>query len=401
MVGYQPAMQYLKNRNKVEWETVTPTSGDMTQYVNSTGTVRPVQSVLVGSVVSGPIVELNVDFNDQVSEGDVLARIDPRLYKADVERDKATLATRVAEVERVKAQLQQAVNNFERGKELRANGKAFVSENEMDSLTFEVKSVTAQLKLANATVLQAQASLENSVANLTYCDIKSPVDGVVIDRKIDPGQTLAASFQTPELFIVAPDLREKVHVFASVDEADIGLIQKAKQESRPVTFTVDAHPDELFQGEIEQIRVSSETTQNVVTYPVVIAAANPDLKLLPGMTTSISFEVDSVKDAKRIPNTALRFFPDDVGLVREVDKKLIDGSNWKTDQDDNEKEEIELAAGERARARRNRSKRHVWAMENDQLKAIEIQIGLSESGFTEVKSGELSENDALITGKKS
>ncbi|MEM9646708.1 MAG: efflux RND transporter periplasmic adaptor subunit, partial [Planctomycetota bacterium] len=255
--GYQPAMRYWKERNRVEWETDKVVEGDITRYVISTGTVEPVLKVSVGTFVSGPIVELNVDFNDEVQEGDVLARVDPRLFIASVDRDQATLATREAELQRVEAQLQQSLNNYQRGRNLRARNQGFLSDREMDALTFEVKSLQAQRRLAKASIKQAKATLETSQANLNYCEIKAPVDGVVIDRKIDPGQTLAAQFQTPELFIVAPDLREKVHIFASVDEADMGMIQKADHEQREVTFTVDAHPDEVFEGFIEQIRVSS------------------------------------------------------------------------------------------------------------------------------------------------
>lgn len=396
--GYKPAVKYWEERNRVEWETAEIVRGDVTRYVNSTGSIKPVRSVSVGSVVSGPISELNVDFNDEVRKGDVLARIDPRLFKADVARDEATLATRKAELERIEAQLTQASNNYDRGKRLYTKSVGFLSDNEMDSLVFEVKSLQAQIKVAQATILQAQASLENSQANLNYCEITAPVDGVVIDRKIDPGQTLAAAFQTPELFVVAPDLREKVHVFASVDEADIGLVQKAQAESRSVTFTVDAHPDEVFEGDIEQIRVSSVANQTVVTYPVVIATTNPDLKLLPGMTASISFEVDSTTDVVKIPNTALRFFPEDVKLVRESDRHLIDGSTWKDNQSDEEEDRLPAAA--KAAKRKNRNKRHVWVVEGKQLKAVEIETGLSESGFTEMKTGELSAGDKLVTARK-
>ena len=270
-VGYRPARDYWRERNKITWETAEIESGDITRFVNSTGTVKPVLSVSIGSFVSGPIVELNVDFNDEVKKGDVLARVDPRLFKASVDRDTATLSTREADLERIEAQLQQSLNNYLRGKRLRDKNEDFLSDREMDALVFEVKSLQAQRKLAKASILQARASLETSQANLKYCEVTSPVDGVVINRLINPGQTLAAQFQTPELFVVAPDLRQKVHVFASVDEADIGYIQAAKDAGKPVDFTVDALPDEVFAGEIEQIRVSSVATQNVVTYPVVIA----------------------------------------------------------------------------------------------------------------------------------
>src|SRR5205085_6730669 len=171
---------------------------------------------------------------------------------------------------------------------------------------------------------QARASLDTAEANLNYTRIISPVDGVIIDRKVDPGQTVAASFQVPEMFVVAPDMRKEMRVFASVDEADIGLIREAQQTGQPARFTVDAYPDDLFSGTIFQIRQNSTTNQNVVTYPVVVSAPNPDLKLLPGMTASISFQIAESKDAVRVPNAALRFFPDKA-QVREEDRKLLEG----------------------------------------------------------------------------
>ena len=331
----------------------------------------------------------------------MFARVDPRLFKAGVDRDNATLSTREAELERIEAQLQQSLNNYLRGKRLRDKNKDFLSDREMDALVFEVKSLQAQRKLAKAAILQAKASLETSQANLKYCEVTSPVDGVVINRLISPGQTLAAQFQTPELFVVAPDLREKVHVFASVDEADIGLIQAAKDAGKPVDFTVDAHPDEVFDGEIEQIHLSSVATQNVVTYPVVIAASNPDLKLLPGMTASISFEVDSTDDVPKIPNAALRFFPDNVKLVREADRQLIDGSTWRSKKTEAEKDEVaNQTASESAEAQRKKNQRHVWVVDGELLRAVEVTTGLMENKFTEMVSGDLKVGDKLVIGKK-
>ncbi len=400
--AYQPALEYWEQRGKITWDTAEVERGDITRYVNSTGTIQPVLSVSIGSFVSGPIVELNVDFNDEVKAGDILARVDPRLFKANVDRDEATLATREAELERVEAQLQQALNNYMRGKKLRRTNQDFMSDREMDALVFEVKSLQAQRKLAKASILQSQASLETSRANLNYCEVTAPVDGVVIDRKINPGQTLAAQFQTPELFVIAPDLREKVHVFASVDEADIGLIQKAKAKGRSVTFTVDAHPEEVFDGEIEQIRVSSVATQSVVTYPVVIGASNRDLKLLPGMTASISFQVDATEDVRKIPNAALRFYPEDVKFVRQSDRHLIDGSAWKnksaTEAED--EENANRTAGEKAEAQKKKNQRHVWVVDGDRLKAVSVTTGLTENRFTELAAGELDVGAALVTGRK-
>jgi HlyD family secretion protein len=397
--AYRPVTQYLRDRNRVQWDTSEVTRGDAVRFVISTGTIKPVLSVSVGSFVSGPIVELSVDFNDEVKKGDLLAKVDPRLFIANVQRDEAVLATREAEVQRVEAQLQQALNNYQRGEKLREKNQDFLSDREMDVLVFEVKSLQAQRKLAKASVQQAIASLDNSQANLEYTAITSPVDGVVIDRKIDPGQTLAAQFQTPELFIVAPDLREKVHVFASVDEADIGLIQQARKDHRPVTFTVDAHPNELFVGEIEQIRFSSVTTENVVTYPVVIAAKNQDLKLLPGMTASISFEVDSKTDILKLPNAALWFYPEKLDYVRAEDRPLVDGSKWAQTNGESP-EDVELTAEQKIASRRESNKRHVWVADGEQLRAVEVYTGLTDNQTTELVSGDLKVNDALVIGIK-
>jgi len=404
--SYRPAKAYWKERNRINWSMAKVVTGDIVRTVNSTGTVEPVLKVSVGSFVSGPIVELNVDFNDEVKKGDLLAKVDPRLFLANVRQSEANLATREAELDRVEAQLQQSRNNLNRGERLRERDEGFLSNHEMDALIFEVKSLEAQSRLAQASIQQAMAGLENSRANLEYTEIRAPVDGIVIERKIDPGQTLAAQFQTPELFVVAPDLRKTMHVFASVNEAFIGMIQKAKKDGRPVHFTVEAHPEDLFDGCIEQIRVSSTTEQTVVTYPVVIAAANQDLKLLPGMTATVTFEVDSKKNVTKIPNEALRFYPDDAKQVRPQDRELLDSSRWSSgnvfdDQEETSGDQVEneLTASEKTIAHQHHNRRHVWVVEGDHLKAIEIITGISDNRFTEVVSDNLSVGDKLVTGQ--
>jgi HlyD family secretion protein len=404
--AYRPAMEFWRERNKVVWESVPVTQGDITRSVSTTGNVQPLLKVSVGSFVSGPIVELNVDFNDEVKQGELLAKVDPRLFLANFQQAEATLATRQAELDRVEAQLQQSINNLKRGQRLQKTNEDFLSNREMDALVFEVRSLQAQRRLAKASIQQATAALETSKANLEYTDITSPVDGVVIDRKIDPGQTLAAQFQTPELFIVAPDLRKKVHVFASVNEAYIGLIQKAQQENRPVEFTVEAHPEDLFRGEIEQIRVIGAADQTVVTYKVVIGASNEELKLLPDMTATITFEVDSKQDVVKIPNEALRFVPADPRYVRPEDRKLLDSSRWKSgglfDNDQSgeaDQPEAELSASDKTKAHQDSNTRHVWAIDGDFLRAIEISTGLMDVKYAEVTSGNLQPGDRLVTGQ--
>jgi len=232
-VSYKSLADVWKKRSLPNWREAEVSRGDIVYVVNSTGTVKPVLSVSVGAVVSGPILKLHADFNDEVKEGDLLAKIDPRLFAANVARDQAVLDTRKAEVKRVEALLQQARNDDARAKQLRAENKDYISQSEMDQFKFSVLSFEAQLDVAKCSVEQAEGSLKNSQANLEYTEILSPVDGVVIDRKIDQGQSLAAQFQTPELFIVAPDMRKRMLVFASVDEADIGMIRNAKTRSVP------------------------------------------------------------------------------------------------------------------------------------------------------------------------
>jgi HlyD family secretion protein len=392
----RPAASYFQERNRPQFRETKVVRRTISAVVNSTGEVKAVLSVSIGSFVSGPITKLHVDFNDRVRKGQLMAEIDPQIYIAAKEGAQAALVTREADVVRVKAVLQQAVNDERRSLALRKQNRDFISQAEIDRFHFNRLQLEAQLKVADAAVQQAQAALNNANANLGYTKITAPVDGIVINRKIDPGQTLAAQFQTPELFIVAPEMDKKMHIFASVDEADIGLIRRAQEEGRPVEFTVDAYPDDLFTGEIEQIRFSSTVTQNVVTYPVVVWASNPDLKLLPGMTATLSFQIEKREAVLCVPNAALRFYPD-AQLVREADRKILDGAEEEAREED---ETAELSASEKAEASNKRNRRHVWVVDGDKLRAIPVVMGISDSRFTEVVSGELTEGEQLVTGLK-
>lgn len=387
--------QYWKKRNRPEFRTAQVTAGEIVSVVNSTGEVKPVLSISIGSFVSGPIQSLHVDFNDKVTKGQLMAKIDPRLFQAVVAGDRAVLAIRRGEVKRVQADLARAKADETRANNLRLKGEGFISQVEVDQYRFSRQSLEAQLLVAEAGVAQAEASLLNSEANLEYTRIESPVDGIVIDRKIEPGQTLAAQFQTPELFVVAPDIRREIHVFASVDEADIGLIRAARKSQQPVAFSVDAYPEVLFEGQIDQIRLSPVVTQNVVTYPVIVSAPNPDEMLMPGMTASLSFQIDKRPKCTRIPNAALRFFPE-VIHVREADRPLVTGVN--------ESEEANLvdeeSADEKTVAAKRKSQRYVWVWEEPWLKAVEVTIGIRDSKWTELVDGSLKVDDALVTARK-
>jgi HlyD family secretion protein len=374
------------------------TRGEVISVVNSTGTVQPVLSVQVGSFVSGPIKTTEVDFNSKVTQGQELARIDERLFNARIAQDEAGLAHRKADRARVSALLEQARNNERRALELRKTKSSYISQAEIDQVTAERKALEAQFDLAEAAIKEAEAALSTSRTNLEYTVIKSPVDGIIIDRKIDPGQTVAAQFQTPVLFVVAPEMEKRMYVYAQVDEADIGLIRAAKERSEPVNFSVDAYPDDLFSGKIYQIRLNPQTVQNVVTYTVVVEAPNPDLKLIPGMTANLSFQIEKHDNVLRIPNAALRFYPR-VEQVHEEFRPLLEGTGF--DQETQAEEEANAnrrSAAQKVEASRTRNRRHVWVIDGEKLKAIEVTTGISDNENTELISGELQEDTRLVTG---
>jgi HlyD family secretion protein len=250
MAGYF-GQQYLKAKSVPRFTTATVSTGKIETVVNSTGPVKPVLTISVGSFVSGPIKEILVGFNDAVKKDQVLARVDPLLLESTMDRETAALKTQQAELARIEAQLAQAEKNHKRAEALREKNKDYISDQEMDQLHYAKVALEAQKKVALANIDAAKASVKYATRNLDLAEIKSPVNGIVIERKVEPGQTLASTFQTPELFIIAPDLTT-MYVYASVDEADIGQIRKAKEEDRPVKFTVDSYPEEVFTGKIFQ-----------------------------------------------------------------------------------------------------------------------------------------------------
>lgn len=397
---YFPSANYLRERNKPKYRFDEVSEGEITLNVNATGTVEPVLRVTVGAVVSGPIEELYVDFNDHVTKGQIMARIDARLFKSVVLRDEAMLLTRKAEVERAEANLQQAVNSEQRAETLLKKGISFISETEVDEMRFSRLAAKADLSVAETAVEQAQANLDNSKANLEYTEIRSPVDGVVIDRKIDEGQSLAAQFQTPELFVVAPEMDERMFIYASVDEADIGLIKNAQEQQQPVKFTVDAYPDEIFeQGSIREVRLSSSEEQNVVTYPVVVETPNKDSKLLPGMTANLSFQILKVDGAIKIPNSALRFYPPNRKVVHPDDRPILDGVEV-AKADATNIDSSAQSASERAGQKKRRKQRHVWIQDGDFIRARSVEVGISDSRFTELLVGDIKPGDKLIVGEQ-
>jgi HlyD family secretion protein len=410
-IAYGVSIAQQRLRTPPSFRTAKVAKGKIEAVVNSTGTIKPVQLVSIGATVNGPIAEILVHYNSIVKKGELLARIDPRILNATVEIDRAALKIEQAELARNDALLQQARNSEERVRRLLTINKDYVSDTEMDQMHFTRVSLEAQRLLIQARVTQVEAKLKQSETNLTYSEVRSPVDGVVIERKVDPGQTMAAAFQTPEMFIIAPDM-STMHVFASVDEADIGQINKALKEKRPVKFTVDSYPDRLFEGVIHQIRQNATTTSNVVTYPVVIevknervdyvdpspsAVPNPQWKLRPSMTANISFVIEVKEDAMRIPAAALRYYPQPTH-VRPEDRPLLEGAPVQTSNP--QEQELKPSATEKVEAVKKRFKRIVWIKDPDSelLRAVPVTLGLYDNQWAELVEGNLTEGQEVVTG---
>jgi len=341
-------------------ETATVKRGNLTQKITATGLISAVKSVDVGSQISGTILKLFVDFNSTVTNGQVIAQIDPALYQANVHQTQGNLNS-------VRAALELARINEAREKQLLDD--KLVSQSDYD------QSI-ASLHQAEASVEIWSASLENSKANLNYCTICSPINGVVISRKLDVGQTVAASFSTPVLFTIANDLT-KMNIDASVSESDIGLVKN----NQTAEFTVDAFPDDVFQGKVVQVRKAPATVNNVVTYDVIIAVDNPEQKLFPGMTADVSILVTERKDVLKIPNAALRFMPpDDVKVddagdaspTNQAPAALVTAPNQRT---------VYVSSG---------------TPKEPRLKTTRVKIGVDDGADSEILDG-LHEGDAVVT----
>lgn len=330
--------------NKVEYRTEAAARGDMRAAVTASGTVNPVTTVQVGTQVSGTLKSLYADFNSRVKKGQIIAQIDPEMFEAQVEQARANAS-------KADAALRDTDRTLKRNHELHA--KNLIARSELDSAETNFDSAKAQVE-------QARAALRVAETNLRYTRILSPVDGIVISRNVDVGQTVAASFQTPTLFTIAQDLT-KMQINTSVAEADIGSIRVGLD----VEFTVDAYPETTFEGKVWQKRQAPITVQNVVTYDVVIQVRNRELKLMPGMTANVSIIVAEKDDALRVPNAALRFRPAERGT-------------------------------EKASGGGEKKGHGIWVLENGRPKRVAVTLGISDGNFTEVLSGDLKEGQPLI-----
>jgi HlyD family secretion protein len=375
------------------YRTMKVRRGEIKCVVNSSGTVQPVQLVQVGAFVSGPITTVKVDFNDKVKKGQVLALVDELIPRAQRDQAKASLECARANLLQAEAKLKQAKQEWERAKTLSPQKAISDTDFDMDEANYE--TAKANVAVCKATIEQNKASLKLAESNLKYTIIEAPVDGIITDRKVDSGQTVASQFQTPVLFVVAPDLEKRVYVQASVDEADIGMIREAQLRKEPVTFTVDAYPKDTFHGKIAQVRLTPTTVQNVVTYTVIVEAPNLEMKLLPGMTANLTFQVEKHANMLKVPNAALRFFPK-ANQVRPADVAILEGTS--PDNKDKRDADDDAKGDDPAAKERNRKERYVWVVDGELLKAVKITTGLTDKSSTEVVSGDLSDGQEVVTG---
>lgn len=290
------------------WRTTPVERGDIRVVISATGTLSATSTVTVGSQISGLITEVLVDFNDTVAQGQVLARIDPATYQAQIEQGAAQVSSARASLAQAQASLRNAELDYARKSDLVE--QQLIARSDVDLARATLDQARAQAASAQAQITQQTASTQTSRINLERTVIRSPVDGTILTRSIEPGQTVAASLQAPELFTIAEDL-SKMRIELAVDEADIGQVR----EGQSVSFTADAFNDRRFQGTVEQVRLAATTTNNVVTYPVVVSVDNADGTLLPGLTVNAEIEVSNRADVLRIANAALRYRPADADQV--------------------------------------------------------------------------------------
>lgn len=332
-------------------------NGDIMESITASGTINPLSTVSVGSQASGRIAEIYVDYNSVVKKGQLLALIDQ-------ENAKATVQQREAALEIAKAQVNVEENNIKYYKKAlnrisKLNASKYSTEKDLEAAERDYDNAVAQLTLEQAQVKQAQASLNSAQTELSYTEIKAPVDGIVISKAVEVGQTVAASFETPELFSVAEDLT-KMQIEASVVEADIAKVK----EGQKVRFTVDSYADDYFYGTVTQVRNEATTTSNVVTYTVVIGIDNTDMKLKPGMTANVEIITAEEKDVMLVPNQALRFYIDD-------------SDNAKRYKD-----------------------RGVWIIKNGHPERVTVKIGVSDDDNTQILESTLKIGDEVIVSKE-
>lgn len=344
----------FKNKKEAKHYVTEPLEKrTITQIVEASGTINPVQTVSIGSQVSGQISAIYVDYNSEVKKGQLLAEIDTSLFEAQVNQAKATIDNARANLAKIQATTANDKLTLTRYRNLYKKG--FIAKSELDLAESTYSADLAQIRSAQAQINQALASYSTAASNLRYTKITSPVDGVVVSRAVDVGQTVAASFQTPELFSVAQDLTQ-MQIEASVSEADIGKVKKDQN----VEYTLDGYPDETFKGKVTQVRISPTTVSNVVTYSVIIDVENDELKLIPGMTANVSIITSKKENILCAKNAALKFTPNTDGTGEKFNKQGI------------------------------------WLLADGKPERVEIETGVNDDTYTEIISSRLKDGDMVI-----
>jgi HlyD family secretion protein len=397
----------LNHSAQAQHFTAKVEKGDIHDVVEATGTINAVITVQVGSQVSGTIAKLNVDFNSRVHKGDVVALIDPALFQgallqasADVDNAKANVAAAKANLEKAKAGSEQTKADYDRVSQLTKD--RIMSQQQLDLAKANYDSANAAVGASAANVTQAEAQVSQKAAaltvaqtNLNYTVIRSPIDGTVVARNVDVGQTVAASLQAPTVFTIAQDLK-KMLVYTKTDESDVGNIKLGKA----VTFKVDAFPKDTFRGVVSQVRMNPTTVQNVVTYDTIIEFDNPELKLFPGMTAYVSIPVTTAQNVLKLPNTALRYkppmAPEDVLAL--YNRYGIEGDEKQRASDEHRSS---ASGGTQNLPRAPRTENAViWKLHADNtMEPVKVSLGITDHSYTEVSAlikGELKEGDELI-----
>ena len=404
----------LSRKTEAEYFIAKVEKGDIRQVIEATGTINPVTSVQVGSQVSGMVYKLYVDFNSKVTKGQVIAEIDPNLFQgavlqaqADVKNAQALLAAAKANLTKDQATLYQNKLDYDRAVSLAQQG--IVSQQQLDQAKATYDAISAQagsdraaIQQAEAQIAQRSASLRVAQTNLDYTIIRAPINGTVVNRSIDIGQTVAASLQAPTLFTIALDLT-KMQVYAKTDEGDVGQIRPGHNAE----FQVDAFPKEVFHGVVRQVRMNATTVQNVVTYDTIVDFDNPDLKLFPGMTAYISIPVASANDVTKIPNAALRYKPElPADALQELYRKhsiVVSPPAQASRSTEVRPEQPGGGLSERpipsSIGNGGPNTAIVWKILADKsLQPVQIHVGLTDHAFTALTSGDIKPGDELVTG---
>jgi HlyD family secretion protein len=374
--------------------TAAVTRGDVVAKVDATGTLAAVTTVQVGSQVSGTIKALHADYNSEVKKGQVIVELDPSLFQTQVEQARATTFKAESDADRAKVELDDANSKARRAQEL--FDQKLISFNDLETALSTAKQAEAALKSSEAQLTQARAALNQNQVNLDHTIIRAPIDGIVISRSVDIGQTVAASLSAPTLFVIAQDLTH-MQVSASIDESDIGRVASGQ----PVTFKVDAYPTQTFRGTVSQVRLEPKTDQNVVSYTTMIDVPNADLKLKPGMTANVTVRTAMNEDVLRVPNAALRFSPTPElfaalgqqppeGVPTAGAPRAVPGTTGTAGTGNGGVSGAD-PTGPRTFGR-------VWVLRDGKLQLVRVRTGVTDGAETGIVGGELKEGQLVVTG---